>query len=233
MRSVESMGSVGVWVCGSSTPTPPNTHTPTLVKADIEGLIYLVILVLWIFSKVFRRKQQPSDTMDNREATDTDRGEMPEDLREMLETLTGQKIEPVRAPPPPPPIEYRAPPPPPHGDIPKRRKQAAAAAAKAAQRLAEVEQETANTRQVYAAGLTARVTQTRSSDAAVLTMAMRSVSSGMAMTQMPSLGAGVSLTMGARAAGPGRLRYLLGGSDELRRAIISREVLGRPKAFEV
>lgn len=238
--TVGCSGSMGVWEYGCNQNPLPHSHTPTLPHSEsptapqpftladsgIEGLIYIIIAVLYVISKMFRKKRG-EDLPEPVEQPPPGRQEMPEDLREMLETLTGQKFEPVRAPPPPPPIAY-APPPPPPGDIPKRRKQAAYEAERKAERKAETKREAESQKKIYDIG-----TSSQRAQSVALTVAMRSISAGMQINQMPSVTAGVSLSINPNAGigGPGPLTFLK-NREQLRRAIISRAVLGKPKCFE-
>jgi type IV secretory pathway VirB10-like protein len=204
---------------------PPSASFAT-AGGGIEGLIYFIIIALWVLGKVLRKKKPEERQAAPRRSYEPQpsESEIPPDLREMLETLTGQKFEPARAPPPPAPSRVEGPPPVP-SDIPKRRKQAAAVAERKAELAAESAELAEQEKKFYAQAAS------RNRPDAALTVAMRSISAGMKIIQTPALRAGIAVTMSAQSSDPSELNFLK-DREALRRAIICREVLGKPKAFE-
>lgn len=89
---------------------------PHPVLADISpgGAIYTLILIAWVISRLagLRKQRRGAPREDAGEELPRPPASAPRpvdaELRELFETITGQKLEPVRPPPPPGPVTSEA-----------------------------------------------------------------------------------------------------------------------------
>jgi len=223
------MGVLEYWSTGAlgflSQPSLHHSITPSLpplTRADsgIEGLIYVIILIIWGISQAIRkgRKLDPSSPAP---AAPRVPGEMPDELREMLETLTGQKLEPVSAPPPPPPVVADAPR---RVDrVPKRR----ASAPQPAQRYAPppLRLQPEEPIQVELSNELPR--------SVIASLTLKGLTSSMKSVRIPTANTGMAMPM-ASHYGTGRGTPVLDLRDrsQMRKAMMGRILLGPPKALE-
>ncbi len=190
------------------------------IRADsgIEGLIYLVILLFWGISQAIRKSRKGGQPAPGPEAP-SGPGEMPQELREMLETLTGQKIEPVRAPPPPLPVEM-----PRRERVPKRRAQAP----QIVQRPAPPPPRWQKDEPIIQVELSHELPRS-----VVASLTLKGLTSSMKSVRIPTANTGMAMPM-ASHYGTGRGTPVLDLRDRknLRKAIMGRILLGPPKALE-
>ena len=212
---------------------------------SLDSIVYIIIVIFWVLANVSRQKKRRRDLeeMPN-EPPPIPRGGRPMDdeLREMIETLTGQKLDRPQAPTPPPLVEHppgpRAPQPSPsqlskhvRPDRDRRhvRRQPASPpptpAAATAVRAAQAEQ-SARLEVLSNASAAAANVQT------AMTMTIKTVANRMKPINLPSLRMGVS---GGEHLG--HARPLVSASDlkdpeTLRRAVIFQTIVGPPKALE-
>lgn len=201
----------------------PLASIPPLIRADsgIEGIIYLVILIFWGISQAIRKSRRSNEPTPDSSAPQAP-GEMPQELREMLETLTGQKFEPVRAPPPPPPLPAAAVPR--RDRVPKRR----APVPQTATRPTPPPPRWQAEEPVIQVELSHEIPR-----AAVASMTLKGLTSSMKSVRIPTANTGMSMPMASHyGTGRGTPALDLRDRDKLRQAIMGRILLGPPKALE-
>ena len=223
-------------------------HLPSLAL-DVGGLIYMVIVVIWILARIKSAKKSDDPATEDRPA------QMPplnDDIRDLLETLTGQRLERPQAPPPivvretasgevavPPPIPQRRSSGRPQNPRQNRleRKLAEARARAEAHRQAV---EAADAKPVVTPvpppvlevehSGPAEVTATVHSPGA--RMSMRTITTRITPIKLPTIRMGLSSGMMRESAHPLLESTELHERATLRRTIISQMVLGPPKALE-
>jgi hypothetical protein len=193
----------------------------TRADSGIEGIIYLVILIFWGISQAIKKGRKGNQPTSNPTAPQVP-GEMPQELREMLETLTGQKIEPVRAPPPPPPLPAATAPR--RDRAPKRRMPAPQATTRPSpppsRWLAE-----SPAIQVELSNEIPR--------SVVASLTLKGLTSSMKSVRIPTANTGMAMPMASHyGTGRGTPTLDLRDRDKLRQAIMGRIILGPPKALE-
>ncbi|MFH0908434.1 MAG: hypothetical protein V1929_06710 [bacterium] len=210
------MGDILPLLHHSTTPS-----LPPLTRADsgIEGIIYIVILIIWGISQAIRKSRKGDQPMPG-PAVPRPPNQMPDDLRTMLETLTGQKFEPIRAPPPPPPLPTDVAPC--RDRVPRRR----APVPQAVQMRSPPPrwQPEATAIQVELSHEIPR--------SVVASLTLKGLTSGMKSVRIPTANTGMAMPM-ASHFGTGRGSPVLDLRDRnrLRRAIMGRILLGPPKAL--
>lgn len=222
---------------------------------DVGGLIYLIIIVIWIISRMKASKREQSGEDMPESPRPANMPPLNDEIREMLETLTGQKIERPQAPTPPElreMVESELPTPPP---MPQRTRQPAGrfqntrqnrlerkladARARAEAHKRRVEQAQAERVRVSQApplqpepeySQPAEVTATIASPGA--TMSMRTITTRITPIKLPTIRMGLSSGMMRESGCPIVESAQLHDRDTLRRAIVSQIILGPPKALE-
>ncbi len=199
-----------------------------IAAVDPGLIIYLILAVIWAAAKISqlnRRARHGDSPPDGGEHG----GPPPvnEEIRRILETLTGQKLDAPRAPPPPPPVERAA-----------SRPSRPAAQAKPQTPRANVpvhpRQQTAQGALASAAAKSTafRRSTRRGPDASVI-QAVRPVMEGESTVRPFSASSfQFAPTMSQRHISPSPLLAPLKNSQQFRRAILYKLILGPPKSLQ-
>jgi hypothetical protein len=207
---------------------------PIAAGFPVEGLIWFIVVILWAVAQIVNRarpKRPPSEGPGP--------AGMPEELKEIFETLTGQKMETPGAKPPepapaaPPPVPQRM-------ELPRRTATARPQRPKASVRLAatlaapvpatvamapELEKSTA----VGDIAMTKSATRVQMSQ---VFMSTRGVFAGMKGLKFPAITQGLRTLRAERYGSPLLASADLRQKQKLRKYILGGAVLGPCKAFD-
>ena len=204
----------------------PLASMPPVTRADsgIEGIIYVVILIIWGIAQAIRKGRQGSEPGPGPAIPPRAPNQMPDELREMLETLTGQKNEPVRAPPPPPPVPAQAAPR--RDRVPRRR----APVPQATPRMAPPPPPPRQQPDLPPIQVELPRELPRS---VVASMTMKGMTAGMKSVRLPTASAGMAMHMASNFTPNRGIPALdLRDREKLKQAMMGRILLGPPKALE-
>lgn len=216
---------------------------PFLAAIDPGLIIYLIVAVVWTIAKMRQqsrrareRANSPPPPVVRRETEEEP--EINEDLKELLETLTGQKIEvpkpkPAAPPPAPPPVPataprahhppHRSPGPPPARRRPEPARRASApppAIARATQGPSE------------SAGRERERSRKRKLEAAVIQAVQPAPRAEVTIRPPPSSVLHFAPTMNQRQLSAASPLIELRDPSRLRKAVLNQLILGPPKAFQ-